>query len=62
MSAAKKELKKSIVDAFATQTLSQHLQDIDGWKAFNEFMESEYCGENTKFWLDVSVVNMFPFV
>lgn len=53
MSAAKRELKKAILDAFAEQRLLQHLQDIDGWKAFHEFLESEYCGENTRFWMDV---------
>jgi hypothetical protein len=54
---ARQELKEAILDAFSKQTLLQHLQDIDGWKAFHDFMESEYCGENTKFWLDVSYQN-----
>lgn len=50
MSPHREELKQKILECFDKQTLLQHLQDPDGWKAFHEFMESEYCGENTRFW------------
>eukprot|EP01127_Copromyxa_protea_P006055 TRINITY_DN15866_c0_g1_i1.p1 TRINITY_DN15866_c0_g1~~TRINITY_DN15866_c0_g1_i1.p1 ORF type:complete len:451 (-),score=81.42 TRINITY_DN15866_c0_g1_i1:129-1481(-) len=60
ISASKQELKSAILEAFALQTLTEHLQDMDGWKAFNEFMESEYCGENTRFWLEVEELHSAP--
>lgn len=50
MSPHRVELKDKILECFGKQTLLQHLLDPDGWKAFHEFMESEYCGENTRFW------------
>eukprot|EP01127_Copromyxa_protea_P009877 TRINITY_DN2362_c0_g1_i2.p1 TRINITY_DN2362_c0_g1~~TRINITY_DN2362_c0_g1_i2.p1 ORF type:complete len:132 (-),score=15.45 TRINITY_DN2362_c0_g1_i2:135-530(-) len=49
----KEALRPKVLDFFQNQSLSDHLKDSEGWNAFHEFLESEYCGENTRFWLAV---------
>eukprot|EP01126_Amoeba_proteus_P029777 TRINITY_DN2941_c0_g1_i11.p1 TRINITY_DN2941_c0_g1~~TRINITY_DN2941_c0_g1_i11.p1 ORF type:complete len:162 (-),score=30.14 TRINITY_DN2941_c0_g1_i11:268-753(-) len=41
------------------QTVASHLNDPDGWTAFNEFLKKEFCSEGTEFWKSVSMNSWF---
>jgi len=49
----REEQRGIVLEYFGGITLNEHLRDPHGWKAFHEFLSSEYCGENTRFWLAV---------
>eukprot|EP01126_Amoeba_proteus_P029783 TRINITY_DN2941_c0_g2_i1.p1 TRINITY_DN2941_c0_g2~~TRINITY_DN2941_c0_g2_i1.p1 ORF type:complete len:175 (-),score=23.79 TRINITY_DN2941_c0_g2_i1:679-1203(-) len=46
-------LKETIDEVFKMQTVASHLNDPDGWTAFNEFLKKEFCSEGTEFWKSV---------
>eukprot|EP01126_Amoeba_proteus_P029781 TRINITY_DN2941_c0_g1_i7.p1 TRINITY_DN2941_c0_g1~~TRINITY_DN2941_c0_g1_i7.p1 ORF type:complete len:238 (-),score=35.06 TRINITY_DN2941_c0_g1_i7:487-1200(-) len=51
-------LKETIDEVFKMQTVASHLNDPDGWTAFNEFLKKEFCSEGTEFWKSVQTLRL----